>query len=277
MYHDGSIARVSGVGLVYHYDDKATPWNIVPIDQDACSWSSDRRDCIDLRYFRHFSIHDACWALLESLLPADQVPVEELWAFFSMRLINDDLPSTWTKITRFNPTQPSWVKSLLGKRQNPPKPAASVVERRQRPLFGTRDPFIKFPPELCLYVLRELSSKDYYSLRLASRSMEEFFFSPTFWKTRFELDSDCGFVDLKREIHGYNAQSDGLRAIYRGVRRRGAPARWKWKRRVLSCCRQIREESTLNYQVEKCLTGQLEQPDIQKDDWTWKAARALPS
>lgn len=158
-------------------------------------------------------------------------------------------------------------RSSWSQRRSLSRPVCPLLDDGRRLLFKTRDPFARLPMELCQQILRDLSSESFYNLRLASRFMGELFFSPIFWETRFEHGSDCGFVDVKREIHEHGVHRDQLRAVYRYLRGSRASSVWRWKRVAWSRCRTLSEMFHLHYQFEKCAADHSKRVDIQGDDW----------
>ncbi|GAB1210164.1 hypothetical protein APSETT445_008954 [Aspergillus pseudonomiae] len=62
------------------------------------------------------------------------------------------------------------------------------------------DPFTVLPLEIKEIVAEQLSTRDILALRAVSRAMEGIFFSSRFWRTRFEINGERGF--LYRAVRG---------------------------------------------------------------------------
>lgn len=271
VYEDGSDVLVTESDRVYYNKTGGIPCYFVPIRRG--SWNDKVRNNVTIHFRSHLPIHDACWTMLRSFLATDQVPVEELCDFFRSGLIRGDSPRP-PKTNRYKPLS---ALSFLVTEQKPPQPSVSVARRRQTMLFKTHDPFARLSLELCQIILRHMSSDSFYNFRLASRSMGELFFSSIFWETRFEHGNDCGFVDVKREIHAHRMGRDQLRAVYRYLRGSRVSLVWKWKQVAWSRCRTFTKMHNLHYQFQKCAANRSKRIGIQEDDWLWNEARASPA
>ncbi|KAJ5925691.1 hypothetical protein N7454_008330 [Penicillium verhagenii] len=96
------------------------------------------------------------------------------------------------------------------KKAPPPIPSALVIEQRQK-INTAGDPFTSLPFNICLEILRELPVPDFYNLRFTSRTMGQFLFKNTFWKTRTNWhDVYCA----RKEDNTPVRQAAWLRCLY---------------------------------------------------------------
>ncbi|KAJ5591990.1 uncharacterized protein N7459_002359 [Penicillium hispanicum] len=88
------------------------------------------------------------------------------------------------------------------------------------------DLFQLLPLELLHEVAKRISTKDYLSLRLASRAAVSLWDSQSFWKTRFYMNGDRGFLSYLTEGDQSlpSGQPRDWRSLYRITRR---AANWK--------------------------------------------------
>lgn len=161
--------------------------------------------------------HDLCWQRLMNHF--DQVPSLDkfkdglLWASWTSSdmgisppersrpvrtddsLIAPGFPCDF--LTEKGPSFESFKRSLdLGKAQ------IALPRRRRRrvnSMNGTAsvcDPFRVLPLELRLEIAQYLSTVDFLSLRFSSRAMAPLFDSQQFWRTRFRLYGERGFLNF---------------------------------------------------------------------------------
>lgn len=92
---------------------------------------------------------------------------------------------------------------------------------RARPILvesKKRDTFRQFPVEVLEEIAAYLRTSDFLSLRLASRTMAPLFSSQCFWKTRFYINGERGFLDF----------------LVGGQNRRRSPQRTDWRQRYFN-------------------------------------------
>lgn len=70
-----------------------------------------------------------------------------------------------------------------------PEPAHTAIQLR-----GSADCFRRLPAEIQGEIAAYLETSDTFNLRLASRTMTAIFWSQAFWKTRFKINRDRGFL-----------------------------------------------------------------------------------
>ncbi|KAK2811506.1 hypothetical protein FQN50_002129 [Emmonsiellopsis sp. PD_5] len=211
-----AAATISGVG---HFDvDVHGPQNeTAPLDYatrwDDPKYSSSNDDQLSVRALRGFSFHESCWSLLERANCPDEIPCHRL--FDVCRSLRSPLGETMVDlghdfggITRvlnehwliwdIPPHDPS-PDVILSGRANP----YNVVNVQQlitqvasspphgqtvgSPKAGSAGEtiFTKIPQEICEEICFYLPTRDFFNLRLASKSFISVFDSQHFWRSRF--------------------------------------------------------------------------------------------
>lgn len=108
------------------------------------------------------------------------------------------------------------------------------------------DPFEKIPPEIQLEIAGYLPTSDFYNLRLASRAMCTILDSQRFWRTRFEIRSDRGFLSYLRELqHGKKSGNKGLRLLYHCTNLTNLCAELVDRRTIWAYCRWLTDMTTI--------------------------------
>lgn len=198
--------ELSGVGLRSVQDqfnsfrvpqDRRKRWDTVGDDYITLSlpWR-----CTDNLVF----FHELCWERLEDHFNPGEIKLGTLrWILLcSLRRCRDSLRYVSGGV-RDLPTEPPFYQPSLeqllrrGVRipDRTPEVAAQFAHGR-----NATDPFTVLPLEIKEIVAEQLSTRDILALRAVSRAMEGIFFSSRFWRTRFEINGERGF--LYRAVRG---------------------------------------------------------------------------
>lgn len=110
-------------------------------------------------------------------------------------------------MTDYYPCLSSDWEELLVDTQNAPAPSRRVT-LTMRKWCNPSDSFRCLPQELRHVIARSLPTRDFLSLRLASKAMAALFNDGWFWRSRFECDGDRGFLHHVLREYGDNIQID---------------------------------------------------------------------
>lgn len=86
------------------------------------------------------------------------------------------------------------LEELMRFARDPPKPLKPLSEQIVYPSQPPTDCFRVLPSEVLESIAVLLSTRNFLSLRHALRPMTVFFWSPTFWRTRFDINGGRGFL-----------------------------------------------------------------------------------
>ncbi|PWY70289.1 hypothetical protein BO94DRAFT_477389, partial [Aspergillus sclerotioniger CBS 115572] len=158
-----------------------------------------------------YLFHDLCWHRLHEHLNPEEVPLVCLYeALECMPLPVGGRPWAARELPSRSGSSP-WLFSEDQKRiipnghfglptleelmrfaKDPPKPLETTAERPavQHPT----DPFQRLPMEIIETIGVLLSTRDVLHLRQASRAATPLFSSSTFWRTRFDINGEHGFL-----------------------------------------------------------------------------------
>ena len=145
-------------------------------------------------------IHDRCWELLvKHFDDSSEIRLDRLFE------VCRDVP--WPNIEQrvagredFDPRKPPIIRGLRKAAQSRPKPNGACVGGNSssgRP--SMTDCFISLPVEIRMEIAAYLSTVDFLKVRCCSRAMAVIFTRQAFWKTRFLLTGDRGFLNYLLE------------------------------------------------------------------------------
>ncbi|KAJ6014274.1 hypothetical protein N7540_008865 [Penicillium herquei] len=181
--------------------------------------------------------HSACWDHAARFLGIGtaQLDLENVFGLFASiqfkrYFLTDRIKEKWT---------PFLPKRQIFKTRDNFSIATSLIKHREHlitiPTDDQRDPFARLPAEIKLEISEFLPMNDYLHLRQVSRAMFSLFDSPAFWRARFLVHSDRGYLDFLTE-NGVHGNWDTLKAedwlkIYRQTSVRGTvagrPSKWQ--------------------------------------------------
>ncbi|KAK2772311.1 hypothetical protein FQN53_004644 [Emmonsiellopsis sp. PD_33] len=206
-----AAATVSGVGL-YDVDVRAPKNETAPLDYatrwDDPRYSTSNDDRLSVSARRGFFFHESCWYLLETAYYPDEIPCHRLfdvcrslrsvlgqetlveftgdlddhWLPWDLRPL--DLPSAETLFySAKNPYNLVNVQQLITQAASSPPHGQTVGS----PKVGSAGETIvtRIPQEICEEICSYLPTRDFFSLRLASKSFASVFDSQHFWRSRF--------------------------------------------------------------------------------------------
>ncbi|OJJ42591.1 hypothetical protein ASPZODRAFT_147227 [Penicilliopsis zonata CBS 506.65] len=168
-------------------------------------------------------LHAGCWTLLCQHLADAEVP---LCLDHLMEMCILAPPPDWDSLDPQifdNPPDPSIVPTIQQLTQSD-----TDLPCLARP--GHADCFSVLPREIIEMVLTRLLAVDVFHLRLASRTLGSIFWSQTFWKSRFAVDGERGF------LHSATARKSAGQINWRLLYRCTSPSRlygsslWNCKR-----------------------------------------------
>lgn len=165
------------------------------------------------------------------------------------------------------------AEDVLCLTDNPPEPDSRLLRRLTRqwvketnPLSS--DPFGDLPAEIRLEIAECLQGVDFYNIRLASRSMSALFFNQSFWKSRFEIESDRGFISCLTDEENkgqnwqllYHCSNASHRSPYLNFRKEV----WDRARWLRDICVMTAEPGSSNMCRES----------LDKNSWDWREVQA---
>ncbi|CAG8020953.1 unnamed protein product [Penicillium nalgiovense] len=196
-----------------------------------------------------FLIHSCCWSLLTKHFPNEEVNLDRLFEVCRNRPSSrrDRYKSehlvTRKFILKTNLLYIGWDTGAGGIGEEPWYPlqrpiirgigdATKQLSRIQRLEIGhsnkptSVDCFSLLPMEIRLEIASYLSTADFFGLRSVSRAMAVVFSLQSFWKTRFRINSDRGFLACLTDIP--RSRQWNWRSIYRCTARIDRPYRHLW-------------------------------------------------
>ena len=223
---------------------------------------------------RHgFILHDACWHILEKTCEPDVIPLGRLllmceslpfplrtggvsWGHTYGQLFALDTKSHYPWHEQFHPPtentlalscareNPFEISELRGTLSNPalPPTARNIVT-------PGRSCFDKLPWEIREMVAALLPTNDALNLRFACKSFLYIYYSAKFWSSRFQIDSERGFVFEFRGCRDVATLRSLYRATalsHRSLALRNRQRIWYLGRQLLRIARQSREDHADN-------------------------------
>ncbi|PYH91067.1 hypothetical protein BO71DRAFT_460902, partial [Aspergillus ellipticus CBS 707.79] len=191
VYQDSGTVRVPGEGLWKPPDPIRVPTN------PGAKWDTMGEDYIRLqrwpcwpRYM--FELHEICWQRLMAHFDPEGVSPCDLYDAL-MKLPFPTNPSIY-----FGQDAPPYETTpleqlLQSERQQPG--CNPELQRMIARNCNVTDCFRCLPLEIIEAVGALLPTPDVLNTRLASRAWSVLFHNPTFWRTRFEINGERGFLD----------------------------------------------------------------------------------
>ncbi|OAX84059.1 hypothetical protein ACJ72_01563 [Emergomyces africanus] len=257
----------------------------VEFDAFNLTWPLDRNG---------FVFHDACWSILQKVYQDKQIPLARiLEVFHSLPVsLTDNVPNrdhNYGGLVTLDDRCFLWFdelkrKSILSPKQQRLHPKANPYEmvdiddflkdiQRSPPgsksiytatsLSPTGDCFVRLPFEICNEIASYLPTADVLGLRLVSRTFVHIYWSQAFWRTRFSLNSDRGF--LFEVWHQHDIED--WRALYRRISNSRLPPGLQNRKRVWKLglvLRNILDMKWMNTSSEPCLES------LTQADLNWK-------
>ncbi|OGM42314.1 hypothetical protein ABOM_007918 [Aspergillus bombycis] len=192
--------ELSGVGLRSVQDrfvgfrvprDRHKRWDTMEDDYVTLSLPWKWRD--DLVLF-----HELCWERLEDHFNPGEIRLGTLsWilSYFprhgtdSHRYVSGGFSVLPTEPPFYQPSLEQLLQRGVRIPDRTPEVATQFAHRR-----NSTDPFTALPLEIKDIIAEQLSTRDILRLRTVSRAMEGIFFSSRFWRARFEINGERGFL-----------------------------------------------------------------------------------
>ncbi|CEL06182.1 hypothetical protein ASPCAL07289 [Aspergillus calidoustus] len=185
IYSKKGVARISGLTSRYHPSALKEP-----ADRRVHWGENAPLHGIDLA----LTIHESCWQYLQRHIGEDNVNLDRLWEIFA------SMPHP-RELKHYDQCDPAhslpnlrhWLKGA----DECPMPSANSANCRKlrKRSTDTSDCFANLPFELRESIAVLLPTRDYVSLRQASRAMLPIFHDNIFWKSRFWQDGERGFFE----------------------------------------------------------------------------------
>jgi hypothetical protein len=156
-----------------------------------------------------FLIHSCCWSLLVRHFANDEVNLDRLFEVCRRRpvsrtsdYIREHSVLTWKSLPH------PLLRPVIRGIGDATKKFSKIQRWNKIPSSNTilgADCFGLFPIEIRLEIAAYLSTADFLVLRLASRAMAPVFSLQSFWRTRFRINGDRGYlIRLSDEPHKRN-------------------------------------------------------------------------
>ncbi|KAJ5569630.1 uncharacterized protein N7459_009060 [Penicillium hispanicum] len=152
-----------------------------------------------------YFIHEICWKSLNSQFLDAKLDLDRLMQI--CRTVSQQ-PMCWRMFSRFAGVITEAITKVPSPNKSPVRVQVHIwdLEKKAAPFPQTRhlmisarqthhDPFALLPLELRENIAMSLPTTDYLALRFVSRAMQIVFSSQQFWKSRFHLDGDRGFMN----------------------------------------------------------------------------------
>ena len=145
------------------------------------------------------SIHDRCWELLiRHFDDSSDICLDRLFEMCR------DVP--WPNIEKrvagredLDPRKPPIIRGLRKAAQRRPKPDGAYIEDSSSDRSSMTDCFRSLPVEIRMEIATYLSTVDFLKVQCCSRAMAVIFARQAFWKTRFLVTGDRGFLNYLLE------------------------------------------------------------------------------
>mgnify|MGYP002717983455 FL=1 len=218
-----------------------------------------------------FLIHSCCWSLLIRHFANDEVDLDRLFEVCRNRSASrtaegvHDFDSLWSSL------QHPLIRPIIRGIGDDTKQLSKIQRLNigaSNSTFLGPDCFGRLPIEIRLEIAAYLSTADFLGLRLVSRAMVPVFSLQSFWRTRFRVNGDRGFLNCLTDDRG---KQKNWRSIYHCTARIEQAYLHVWSVR-----RQWRNNCWLRdrYSMTQALSGQTEFEDNSLDEVAWKEAAA---
>lgn len=161
-----------------------------------------------------FLIHSCCWSLLIRHFANDEVDLDRLFEVCRNRSASrtaegvHDFDSLWSSL------QHPLVRPIIRGIGDATKQLSKIQRLNigaSNSTFLGPDCFGRLPIEIRLEIAAYLSTADFLGLRLVSRAMVPVFSLQSFWRTRFRVNGDRGFLNCLTDDRG---KQKNWRSIY---------------------------------------------------------------
>lgn len=220
-----------------------------------------------------FLIHSCCWSLLIRHFANGEVDLDRLFEVCRSRpasrttngLSSSDFSSIWSSLQ--HPLQRPIIRGIGDATKQLSKIQRLNIGASNNTFIGA-DCFGLLPMEIRLEIAAYLSTADFLGLRLVSRAMVPVFSLQSFWRTRFRVNGDRGFLDC---LADGPRKHKNWRSIYHCTARIEQPYLHLWSMR-----RQWRNNCWLRdrYSMTQALKGQTEFENNSLGEVAWKEAAA---
>ncbi|CAG7942760.1 unnamed protein product [Penicillium salamii] len=152
-----------------------------------------------------------------------------------------------------------------------------------RNLTSSIDGFSMLPVEIRLEIASYLSTPDFFTLRTVSRGMAAIFSLQSFWRTKFLINGDRGFLSYLTE-KSHDQRKTNWRSMYRCTARCDTFDRflqalleiWRLNRWLVDRCSMVQRlddqsESDLQLEVSGQISWEVAPPETHRDRWPRRA------
>ncbi|PWY91975.1 hypothetical protein BO94DRAFT_622735 [Aspergillus sclerotioniger CBS 115572] len=192
LYQNRGVVALSGVG-----ERKDFCYFQVPADRNTLSDAMTTDEYTTLLKLRCqpwniLILHDICWQHLVQHWDPDDIDLECL---FNVLCKLPKFPDNESRFGEYAyPFETPTLEQLQQSQRELPSRRHIEEEEKLAPRRNSTDCFRRLPREIREMVGALLLTSDALSARLASRSMSEIFDSQMFWRSRFEVNAERGFL-----------------------------------------------------------------------------------
>lgn len=266
---------MSGVGDYHYRDYDIGP--TLPLDEHA-RWDDAGVESVpfDLCKSRDPSgknllvFHDACWTILRTCFHGAEIPLDRLAVAFRVG------PEFYIRHKRAgskygdDPSTEIAARDVMRASGSPPDPSCRIAQEWNRnDRSSSSDIFAQIPMEIRHEIAQYLSGVDFYNARLASRSMGYLFFSQAFWRTRFGVDGDRGFLCC---LNDANDKAQDWQQLYHCSNVSNRSNKLKDRKKTWERARWLRELCLLTAMSDASETSCY---NLDEAKWNWKEVQAL--
>ncbi|OJJ49415.1 hypothetical protein ASPZODRAFT_140316 [Penicilliopsis zonata CBS 506.65] len=175
----------------------------VPIDESA-RWDTEGADFIYLTHPPHefsdfYIFHEICWNRFCDHFTGEKVDLERLYQALEYMPLLGRWSHPGNFGDKYEPFRFPTPAQLMQKSKNFPKPREEVLKRLVYENGSQTDCFSQFPLEIREVIATLLPTRDFLSLRYTSRAMGSVFTVAAFWRTKFDINQDRGFLHYMLE------------------------------------------------------------------------------
>ncbi|XHG02713.1 hypothetical protein AWENTII_006054 [Aspergillus wentii] len=272
LYPTSTGYRVTGVGL-YHYGQDNHDYVLkLPADEQGRFLTLKIRN---YDYYKKdtFLFHDACWTILKTYFYNVPIPWNRL--VYALRLTSSRMVHQLRDLSydgdRDSPNEPMSVNDVTSAKATIPAPTRRVLTRRRtKGCIPDDEIFMALPLEVRQEIAEYLPMRDFYNLRLASRTMGDLFFDRRFWASKFVLGGDRDFIScLKETTRQLKVKTHWQRLYIRSTSSNLSPSLYRRKTIWQRCC-WLRDISLITAPSGHDSYHK----DLVEADWDWKEVQA---
>ncbi|PYH97052.1 hypothetical protein BO71DRAFT_319374 [Aspergillus ellipticus CBS 707.79] len=219
----------------------------IPADVEIDRWGSG--DLPPYHQTDLYLFHDQCWdRLVEHFSPQEfdldcifnaleRLPLPPSYPWYPTNCSESPLFKEMAFNGRYG--LPS-IEELMRFAKARPKPLHTT---EKIPLLSSPHDFQRLSVEMIEYIAALLPTRDALNLRQASRAVAPIFFSSAFWKTRFDINGERGFIlpILRDLIRTEQGQEFDWRLLYHCTCRLNCSAWFHYERRCWEALRWLRD------------------------------------